>query len=76
MKMINALRRAPNQMYNSKSWWKNSGIGYINKFTKLKKQLIKQGKVIEVDTSTITDADERTRLKIDASPRTKVYALV
>ena len=75
VKMLRALERAPNRMYNSESWWKNSGIKNRNKFTRLKKELLEKGSVCEADKSSITDEEEISRLKIESNNRTIIYTV-
>jgi len=71
---LRALYNAKQNMLNTPQWQHDSHITNKNYFTKTKDKLLKQGKVIEVEKSSIIDEGERERLGAD-SPNMKIYTL-
>jgi hypothetical protein len=74
LKAYTALFKAENGMLTNSQWRKASGISSPNTFQKITEQLIEDGSVKTVDKSTITDEDEKDRLKVGTP--SKVYKAI
>jgi len=72
-RMMAALLEAPNRMLTSEQWRLNAAIS-PNVFTKYKKKLLVNKKVMRVNKAAITDLEEKIRLGVGTS--SKVYTIL
>ena len=73
-KVGRALMKAKNQMLNNSQWRRTSGFSDKATFNKYRDKLTKEGKVVEVDKSSIIDNEEQIRLR--TGTRTKIFKWV